>query len=163
MEPFLIHWSNVVDYIHPHDFHAIAKNMSGPDTVHILHSCNWTSRVYGTDIYDIDKCVRLHYYSAGLMSMKTSASVIERVGIVDMYPSHFRSVCAHTLTRQFVKKFFVYFFEGEQVTCGCTGGKVPLKLPDPFSRNDDTAHFHFAYKNTGVTFRGDTYDFFNDE
>ena len=27
-KPFAISWSNVVDYIHPHSFHNIAKNVS---------------------------------------------------------------------------------------------------------------------------------------
>ena len=47
LNPVIIHWSNIVDYIPPHEFHTFAKEVSGSDTVHVVHSCNWTSRVYG--------------------------------------------------------------------------------------------------------------------
>ncbi len=35
-------WSNVPDYMHPDDFHAVARACSGTaETVHFMHSMNW--------------------------------------------------------------------------------------------------------------------------
>ena len=34
MQPYIISWSNVVDYTSPSNFHSIAKRMSCGDTVH---------------------------------------------------------------------------------------------------------------------------------
>ena len=87
MRPYVISWSNVVDYISPKSFHAIAKQMSGPETVHILHSCNWTTRVYGTDVFDINVESRLHFYSAGLFLMESSHGMSE--GFSKHSPYHF--------------------------------------------------------------------------
>ena len=84
-------------------------------------------------------------------------------GVSDTPPRHFRSICSVTLTRKFVHKFLQYFFDNEDVTCGCTNGNTPLKMPSPFSRSDETIHFFFAYKNTGINFRADTYNFMADE
>ena len=51
-QPYSISWSNVCDYMSPTDFHAIARAVSNSETVHYVHSCNWTTVVYGTDVYD---------------------------------------------------------------------------------------------------------------
>lgn len=161
MDPYLIHWSNVVDYLHPKEFHTIAKEISGSDTVHIVHSCNWTSRVMGTDIYDINPLVRLYYYAAGLMTMKMFTDMTE--GIATNAPSHFRNTCGIVLARKYVKKFFQYFFKDEEVNCGSLNGKTPLTAPFPFLRANVTAHFMFTYKSTGVTFSMDAYDYLNDD
>ena len=52
MQPYIISWSNVIDYIPPSHFHSITRRMSCIDTAHYMHSCNWTDRVLGTDVYD---------------------------------------------------------------------------------------------------------------
>jgi hypothetical protein len=161
MQPYIISWSNVVDYFLPKNFHAIAKQMSGPDTVHFLHSCNWTTRVYGTDVFDIDMASRLHFYSAGLLLMESSHGMIE--GFSRHSPYHFRDICTAMLGRMFIKKFLRYLFEGEHVNCGCFNGNTPLKLMDPFARSVSTAHFVFAYEQTGITFGMDSYDFLKED
>ena len=161
LNPFLVHWSNVADYIKPPDFHKIAKEISGSDTAHVLHSCNWSTRVFGTDAYDINPAVRLHFYSGGLSHMKMCASM-NLNGIVDMPPRHFRDVTSFLLCRKYVQNYFRYFFQNEDVNCGCTNGNTPLKSPVPFLRNDLTVHFIFAYKSTGITFGMDSYDYESD-
>lgn len=67
--PYTISWSNIIDYVEPIEFHTIARQMSGPNTVHTAHSCNWSQLVYGTDAYDINNKVRLHFYAAGLKTI----------------------------------------------------------------------------------------------
>jgi len=161
--PFLVHWSNVPDYIRPCDFHKIAKEISGPDTAHVMHSCNWSTRVYGTDAFDINPAVRLHFYGGGLSHMKMTSRSILPSGIVEMPPRHFRDVTSFLLCRKYVHRFFQYFFKDEDVNCGCTNGNTPLKIPSPFLRNDLTIHFIFAYKDTGITFGLDSYGFEDEE
>ena len=156
--PYIISWSNVVDYIEPNKFHKVARRMSGPDTVHYMHSCNWTTRVYGTDVFDINEKSRLFVYSGGLLSIQNSLGTCF-TGLSKLGVYHFRDICTVVLARKFVKNFFRFFFDGQEVNCGCMNGETPLKLPFPFSRNVGTAFVAFAYKETGVTFETDSYDY----
>ena len=52
LNPYTVDWSNVPDYLHREEFLAIAKEVSGEDTVHYMHSMNWGTRVLGTFIGD---------------------------------------------------------------------------------------------------------------
>lgn len=97
-KPFIISWSNTVDYIHPQKFHNIAKTVSCEDTAHYLHSCNWTSRVFGTDVYDLNLDWRLFFYSIGLTIIETGNSMDE--GFTKQGTYHFRDVCAVALGRK---------------------------------------------------------------
>jgi hypothetical protein len=48
LQPHTMSWSNVCDYYHPADFHAMAEACSAPEgTVHHLHSMNWIREVKG--------------------------------------------------------------------------------------------------------------------
>jgi hypothetical protein len=158
-EPFFISWSNISDYIDPQAFHSIAKRMSGPDTIHYLHSCNWTQRVYGTDVFDVNQLTRLHHFAAGLFAVETfhntmlTERLVEKQGVY-----HFRDLCTMTLGRRFVKAYLRYFFENQDVNCGCLNGNTPMKGPTPFARTTSTAYWVFAYKASGVTFGMDAYD-----
>jgi hypothetical protein len=54
LKPHTISWSNVCDYYHPADFHAMAKACSAPEgTVHHLHSMNWIRDVKGASCIDL--------------------------------------------------------------------------------------------------------------
>ena len=76
VKPFAVSWSNVVDYIHPQSFQNIAKNMSYKDTAHFIHSFNWMSRVYGAYIFDLSTKCHLHFFSAGLVYLENSQSIL---------------------------------------------------------------------------------------
>jgi len=156
-KPYIVSWSNVVDYIHPQKFHKIAKSMSCEGTAHYLHTCNWTSRVYGTDVYDMHEEGRLHFFSAGLTTMKNGGCLVN--GFSSPVYSHFRDVCATVLAREYVNKFFQYFFRGQKVNCSCFNGNTPLKLPYALSRTGSTAFVIFAYEDAGLSFGQDTYDY----
>ena len=156
MQPYVISWSNVVDYMHPSTFHSIAKRMYGDDTAHYMHSCNWTGKVLGTDVYDFSALGRLHYYAGGLFTVETSLAMLDGFSKHGTY--HFRDVCTVTLGRHYVNNFFRYFFEGEDVNCSCLNGNTPLKAAYPLARGVATAFIVFAYKETGITFGIDAYD-----
>jgi len=104
-KPFIISWSNIVDYIHPQTFHNIAKAVSCEDTAHYLHSCNWTSRVFGTDVYDLNLDCRLFFYSIGLIIVETSHSSMDE-GFTNQGTYHFRDISAAVLGRKFIDEFF---------------------------------------------------------
>lgn len=159
--PYLVSWSNICDYIDPKEFHAIARRISGPDTVHYLHSCNWAQRVYGTDIYDINQSVRLFYYCIGLLRIERSHSLL--IGVRRQGVYHVRDICNTELARKYVKNYLRYFFRGQDVVCGCFNGNTPLKMCSPFTRNIETAFFMFAYRETGITFKRDNYYYLKDD
>jgi hypothetical protein len=155
--PFVISWSNLCDYMEPKEFHTIAKKVAGPDSVHYLHSCLWMQRVYGTDIHEIDESLRLIHYSIGLLRIEKCHELL--IGVRRQGVYHVRDVCASQLARQYVKNYFRYFFREQQVACGSFNGKTPLKMVSPFTREINTAYFMFAYRDAGITFRSDNYNF----
>lgn len=157
-KPYMISWSNVVDYVHPNSFHKIAKQVSCQETAHYFHSCNWSSRVMGTDIFDFARDGRIDIFSSGLAFIESS--LLFHHGFTKQGTFHFRDVCSPILGRRFVHKFFQYFFQNETVNCSCFNGNTPLKLMYPFARSVDTTFIIFAYKDTGITFGADTYDYF---
>ena len=159
--PFVVSWSNVPDYISPSEFHTIARRISGPDTVHILHSCNWTQRVFGTDIYDINESRRLLYYSVGLLRIEQCHSFLLGVRRQGVY--HVRDICTAALASQYVKNYLRYFFRGQEVVCGCFNGITPLTLCSPFTHNIQTAFLFFAYKETGISFKLSSYNYLDDD
>lgn len=127
LKPYVISWSNVPDYMKPSTFHEIAKRMSCDETAHYMHSCNWVDRVLGTDIYDFTVNSRLHYYAAGMFTIERSLSMLD--GFTGQGAYHFRDICTVALGRRYVKNFFRYFFEGQEVNCSCLNGKNPVEVP----------------------------------
>lgn len=117
--PYAITWSNVPDFIHPNEFHAIAKQMSSEDTVHYMHSCNWTTRVYGTDIFDIVESVRMLIYEGGKNSYVIAQQML---GLSPYAVSCFRNYCTVYLSRRFLNHYLTYFFADQDVNVGCNGG-----------------------------------------
>ena len=95
--PYHVSWSNVPDYIEPKEFHKIAKAISGTETVHFLHSCNWTQLVYGTDVYDINTRTRLHFSGTGLLNTSTSHSLFTGLSATGTY--HYRDFSTVALGR----------------------------------------------------------------
>jgi hypothetical protein len=58
LKPALMTWSNVPDYIHPKEFHELARQCSSlgkDDTKHILYSMNWHRHVFGS--HHVDYCL----------------------------------------------------------------------------------------------------------
>ena len=48
-------WSNVLDYMHPADFHTLARACSkSHGTTHYGYSMNWLCRVFGTSLLDFE-------------------------------------------------------------------------------------------------------------
>eukprot|EP00957_Ditylum_brightwellii_P204271 15338449-Ditylum_brightwellii.AAC.1 len=160
-KPYIISWSNVIDYIQPAEFHQLAKQISCEDTVHYLHSCNWTCRVFGTDIMDLNKACRLHFYSGGLTSIEGGLALHD--GFTKQGVYHFRDICTTILGRKYCKQFIKYFFANQDVNCGCFNGNTPLKLSSPLERCNSTAFLMFAYKDTGITFGQDAYDYMSED
>ena len=54
LQPNSMSWSNVCDFMMPEDFHAMAKQCSGPQTKHLLFPMNWTREVCGAFVLDYD-------------------------------------------------------------------------------------------------------------
>lgn len=53
LRPYTMSWNNVADYIHPRDFHTLARGCSAPaDTLHYLYSMNWPHQICGASHID---------------------------------------------------------------------------------------------------------------
>ena len=52
LNPYTMSWSNICDYLKPAEFHAMARQCSGKDTIHFGYSMNWPTRVFGTSVLD---------------------------------------------------------------------------------------------------------------
>lgn len=157
LNPYVVSWGNIIDYVAPADFHAIAKSISGEDTVHYVHSCNWITRVYGADIFDINPELRGYIYEKGFEYYGKTQRVL---GFSKVPISHFRNICQPKLIRKFIKSYMNYFFENEQVVIGTHGGGCPVSaLINPFLRSNMIAHFMFSY-NCNMNFGADKCTFF---
>jgi tetratricopeptide (TPR) repeat protein len=54
LRPYSVTWSNVLDFMLPKEFVALARMVSAEnDTVHVAHTMNWPLRVRGTDLMDM--------------------------------------------------------------------------------------------------------------
>lgn len=157
LNPYIIAWSNLSDYIKPNHFHSIARGMSGRSTVHYVHSCNWSTRVNGTDIFDLNDEVQLHYYTTGLHLIETSHALI---GCSPSGVYHFRGICNAILSRTYLKRYLRYFFESVSVRCSCFVN--PISFPNPLSRDLTVAFFCFAYADSDMSFSVDAYDYLCD-
>lgn len=155
--PYIISWSNVIDYMKPTEFHAIAKQMSVTGTVHYMHSCNWTILVYGTDVYDVAETARGMFYANGYMMHKMNHSML---GFSTEPVTHYRNICGYMLGRRFVGNYMQYFFAGEKqnVRVGTFSGETPLTMANPLLRGDMTAHFMCCYDDS-VEFGEMSYDY----
>ena len=100
---------------------------------------------------------RLSIYAGGLFTTEAGLSIID--GFSKHGAFHFRDVCMAKLGRRYVNNFFRYFFDNEEVNCSCLNGNMPLKAAYPCARSNTTAFVVFAYKDTGITFGQDSYDF----
>ena len=158
LNPYLVSWSNVVDYIPPQEFHTMAKMISGEDTMHFFHSINWPVRTFGVDVYDIHEDSRLEIFSLGLALTEQTRTMMPC--FKSQGPFHFRNICSPVLARQHINSFLRYFFSGQDVNCGgFFSEESPLGVPNPFSRTDTTAFLAFAYKESGITFPQNGYDY----
>jgi MYND finger len=161
LDPYVVSWSNVVDYLHPREFHSIARLLSGKDTMHFFHSVNWVTTVYGTDPFDIHEDGRLPAFATGLLV--TEVARREFHGFVPHGPFHFRNIGSIMLTRKFVNCFLRYFFSEQAVTCGSIFGESTV-IPPPaqLTRTNNTLFLAFAYADSDIVFR-QPYDFTTDK
>lgn len=160
LNPYVVSWSNVSDYMYPADFHSMARRISGPDTVHYLHSCNWTTCVYGVDVYDINEHARGFFFNAGMeiCSQSQKSLVFAAVPV-----SHYRNFCQVPLTRKFIKHYLRYFFKGqEDVHVATCNGLTPISMPNPCLRSNEAAHLIMCY-GSAVNFGANSYDYMNDD
>jgi hypothetical protein len=123
---YAVSWSNVCDYISPIDFHRVARALSGSETVHYVHSCNWITTIYGTDIFEINEMVRMDFYQAG-MNMLTMANRF--YGLSEPPITHFRNICTAVLGRRYVYNWMEYFFEGQDDVQVATAGTLTCTYP----------------------------------
>lgn len=161
LDAYVVSWSNVVDYIPVKDFHEMAQQISGDNTMHYFHTINWCTRTCGVDIYDIPQDIRLQVFSEGLALREQLTCAYD--GFKSNGPFHFRNICSPVLARQFINAFLRYLFAGQDVNCcGFFDQGSPLGFMNPLGRTDTTAFLAFAYKDTGIHFPQNAYDFTKD-
>ncbi len=159
LNAYSIYWSNVPDYMRPEDFHEVAKAISGEDTVHYLHSCNWINLVYGVDVFDINPDVRGHFYEVGYQMFSLSQRALS--GFSSTPVTHFRNMCQPNLLRKYCNHYLRYFFAEEEVVVGAYGMKSVIPHINPLLRATSCAHFTFSY-NTSINFGRDSYDYWEE-
>jgi hypothetical protein len=162
LDPYFVSWSNVVDYLHPREFHSIARLLSGKDAMHFFHSVNWVTTVYGTDPLDIHKYELLPTFASGLRVTEVARRGVFH-GFVPHGPFHYRNIGSIMVTRKFVNCYLRYFFGEQAVTCGSIFGEsAVIPPPAPLTRTNHTVFLVFAYADSGIVFR-QPYDFATDK
>ena len=52
LNPYIIDWSNIPDYLYKEEFFNLAEKMGGKETIHFMHLMNWLDQVNGAFIMD---------------------------------------------------------------------------------------------------------------
>lgn len=144
LDPFIVSWSNLCDYVGISEFHAMAKMISCPDTVHYMHSCNWSTKTYGSDIYDIKEDHRLQVYEGGIESMKFSQICL---GFSKTIVSHFRNICSVVLIRSdlVAGSYLKHFFRGQEVSRFGPESGMLFSIPSITTRDMNVLHIIYSY------------------
>jgi hypothetical protein len=152
LNPYIVSWSNLCDYIPIKDFHAMAKMISCPDTFHHMHSCNWCARVYGSDIYDMAYECRRYFYDNGAKMMGDSQSA--SMGFSNFAVSHSRNICSVSLIRGVSGSYMKHFFKGHEVAkWGPQSGKGLFSFPSFTTRDMRVMYIMYSY-NKGMQMNG---------
>ncbi len=165
LDPCMVGWSNVIDYIKPSDFHIMARRISSKTspTVHYAHSCNWINAVYGTDVIEIQEDKKAAVYEAGYEIYRQSRT--HRLhGFCSTPFAHGRNICQPVLLLKCINPFLRFFFGNQSdVSFGSVDGKNPMsEVINPFLRANSAVHFVFSYGPLNYNFGADSYDFMSD-
>ena len=125
LSPRTMSWSNVLDYMHPTEFHKLAHACSkGHGTTHFGYSMNWVSRVFGANLLD---------FELGTDKNKTAALIKQAdAGIAELYkklrwdeylwlpiPQNPINTVGMWVAKQYHQHWTKHFFSHTQTT-GCT-------------------------------------------
>ena len=62
LDPAMINWSNIPDYLRQTDFFETAQACSGAETQHHFHLMNWVRKVYGSSLIDYTQFDHIDYH-----------------------------------------------------------------------------------------------------
>lgn len=153
--PWVICWSNLLDFMPRLEFHAMAKACSTPDTLHAVHSSNWETQTFGTEISDYPPS-----YRAELLKQSTNAvcmpfhKLMPRVRKYVMSPpyTHFRNISSFLLGTGLRKEWMAYFFQGlvplERVN-DMSAGFFSVFISQP-----TTLHLNYSYNYSDWNIKG---------
>lgn len=136
LNPWVITWSNIADYMPLLEFHKLARACSTVDTVHAASSSNWSRIVFGTDISDLPAASR-HQMISAAMNMLTTLNILKMTCgnlLHSKISTHYRNILQWTMCNNQRHKYVSHFFEGEienprQVNYTLAGYSVFLDNP----------------------------------
>eukprot|EP01083_Nonionella_stella_P292291 994171_1 len=149
LKPYSVSWSNCIDYIHPMEFHKIAKQIGNKDCVHFAYTMNYQYSIKGCNIID--------YFSVEArkqlfkLSKEAIRNIWEQAQIAELFrfppTDHPINVGSVSCNYGMVKKW-IHWFLSERNTNSYVGYNEDSVLPisyNPVQRTSMVAHFCWTY------------------
>ena len=143
LDPKVVDWSNIPDYLPADDFFAMAKMCSGTDTTHSMHSMNWQGFVFGTSLIDYPDKSRVYKSLRKKMLEKYDAVKKERPFMrQDQYLIYYLNGADQMLSAKYRQKYIDYIMKGRD---GVVSEPTSEEF-NPFERCNSCFFVSFSFK-----------------
>ena len=143
LNPVLVDWSNVPDFLTVDDYFAMAKACSGTETMHHAHFLNWIFHVYGASLLD--------YPNKSSLCKKLQEERQEKYQVVkrdrpflrqDRYLEYHLNAADKILAVKYRNRFLENFFKDQNVNVD-----EPVSEEfHPFLKSNTCFHISFSFK-----------------
>jgi len=140
-KPDSVNWRNCCDYMSTSEFHSMARKLSGPHTMHSMHSTNWVRDVYGANIYDYQEVERNRIWNEAKTS--TMKSLTEQALVYMRRPllTHSMNITEYYLAQKHMSRWVDYYFPKNKVR---TSEAIMLPF-HAFPRSPCALYINFSY------------------
>ena len=141
LKPWTMSWSNVLDYIPPREFHALARACSiHGDTIHFAYSMNWTAEVKGTQLLDYpEPKARKDLFDIAQDSMQT---LYRELGWLSIFrcppPENPMNIVGFALTKMHYRSWINHWFESARAVGPCQLGNLEPAMWSPLTKTGST-------------------------
>ena len=143
LNPALVDWSNVPDYLTVEDYFAMAKSCSGSETIHHVHFLNWLYHVYGASLLDYPNKINLCKELQKEMQEKYQVAKRDRPYLrQDRYIEYYLNAADKVLAVKYRKCFLEDFFKGQNVYTD----EPESEEFNPFLKSNTHFHISFSFK-----------------
>ena len=143
LNPDVIDWSNVPEYIPISDFFAMAWACNGKSTTHQAHYMNWVFYVLGSSLIDYPDRKKLYHDLYKEMHQEYEQVKKERLFLrQDKYLKYYLNAADEMLARKFRKIYVDYVFKGRDIDVS----EPTSENLHPFQTDNTCFYISFSFK-----------------
>ncbi len=145
LDPEIIDWSNVPDYLSTDDFFEMANMCDGKATLHTLHFMNWIKKVFGANIIDHPNRKELYAQIRRKVDRLWEGKKSEKPYFrQDRYWKSFMNLTEEYLSKKYRKNFLEHIYRGQNVITN----ESKSEDFNPFLRSNTTFWTSFRFRKT---------------